>query len=575
MLTRARVRLRRLAIAALIAPPLLAAGYFTRRAIVPPDPVLPRLADGRVEGCLACHASVQGLGSPHDPAVIGCSSCHLGDARAADAERAHRGMVVLSGDLATVYQTCGNAACHPVEAGRVTTSLMARAPGILEVNRFAFGERPTPDSEPEGFAAIDPNKRAASPAESHARALCGSCHLGAKKRAPGDEGFFSRGGGCTACHLAPPKFVRARTNGRVHPDVSAFVAEKRCEGCHSRSGRIAMSYRGVVELEPGDPRVTSKLPDGRPVGHASPDVHAKAGMTCVDCHTERELMGDGSEHRHAHEALEIRCADCHAPGPRPAPSDDAARVAAVLRRSWDRRGMPPLPAGASLRASSGTELWRTHEATLTMALVTTGERRAIPPSKSGAHHAMRGHERLDCEACHAVWAPRCTKCHTSFDPNGKDVDHLSGAEIAGRWIEEAGGNGDGPPLLAVGPRGTIGPFVEGMTMRIDGVGAAPIDRVLWAPLSPHTTGASRACASCHDPGQVDRVYPREGGLTRTTARLLDAGERAKIARVGACIPCHRGYDDRVYTDFGASVKRLQEHPRDARAAKCRSDLRGK
>ena len=36
-----------------------------------------------------------------------------------------------------------------------------------------------------------------------------------------------------------------------------------------------MSYRGVVELEPTDPRVTSHLPDGRPIGAAPADVLAE------------------------------------------------------------------------------------------------------------------------------------------------------------------------------------------------------------------------------------------------------------------------------------------------------------
>jgi hypothetical protein len=535
---------------------------------------LPRVADGSVEGCLACHGNVQGLPAPHDPATLGCSPCHLGDPAARDAERAHRGMEILSGDLSTVYKTCGRAGCHVVEASRVTTSLMARAPGILSVDRFAFGELPTPDGRPDGFQDLDGTKPPRSPAESHVRKLCGSCHLAVRKPNPGDLGFFSRGGGCAACHLAPPRLTGAPTGGRLHPDVSAAVSEQRCAGCHSRSGRIAMSYRGVVELEPGDPRVTGKLPDGRPTGAAPPDVHAKAGMTCVDCHTDRELMGDGEAHQHAHEALEIRCADCHSPGPRPPPGEDAARAAAVSRRAWDRRGMPPLLAGAPLRTSAGTELWRTDAATRSMALVTTGERRAIPPALERPYHALRGHERLSCEACHAQWAPRCTRCHTTLDPTARDVDHLMGVATPGHWIEEAGGNGSGPPLLAIGPRGQIDPFVEGMTFRLDGVGPAPIERALWAPLSPHTTGPSRTCASCHAAAALDATYPRAGGTTRATARLLEERERAAIARVGRCLGCHAAYDDRIYGDFTASLRLLSARGRGGRAtalARCGGD----
>jgi hypothetical protein len=109
-------------------------------------------------------------------------------------------------------------------------------------------------------------------------------------------------------------------------------------------------------------------------------------------------------------------------------------------------------------------------------------------------------------------------------------------------------------LLAVTRGERIGPFVPGMHLRIDGTAEPAIERTLWAPLDPHTTSASRPCATCHVSGDA---YPLAGGTTRTTARLLDAAERERIARVGRCISCHARYDDAVYADFGASVKRLR------------------
>lgn len=570
--------LLRVALIVVIGLALLIAGTllglrFARR----PPPALPVLAGSdRPESCLACHRDVQGLNPAHDPAVLGCSPCHLGDPQAADEAGAHRGMELLPGDLSTIYATCGRGPCHTAEAARVSQSLMARAPGILSVDRFAFGERPSPDGRAEGFADLDAERPPPFASESHARKLCASCHLGVRKRAPGDEGFFARGGGCTACHLAPPYAFGPKTGGRVHPDVTAAVPEKRCTGCHARSGRISLSYDGVVELEPGDPRVNGKLPDGRPTGRLPPDVHRKAGMSCIDCHTERELMGDGTPHRHAHEALEISCADCHAPGPRPPPDPDAARAVTVLRKSWARRHLPALSEGPPLRTRKGTELWRTDADAHSLALVSTGERRTIVPASEAAYHRLRGHERLSCQACHSTWAPRCTSCHTRLDPKGDDVDHLLGKPTPGRWIEEAGGNGFGPPLLAIGPRGSIDPFVEGMTFRLEGVPPGPRERTLWAPLEPHTTGASRPCASCHAESALDAVYPRTGETTRSTARLLDEGERRKIARVGRCLACHPGYDDRIYESYAESLRRLatrRQRPADLALARCGGDPR--
>ena len=452
----------------------------------------------RAEGCLSCHATMQGLGAAH--AGIGCSPCHLGDPTAREERIAHRGLERLPGDLHTSSRTCGQGACHPIEHARVQSSLMARAPGILAVDRFAFGERPTPDGdEADDLPGMDLRKGPISPAELHVRKLCGSCHLAARKERPGDLGEAARGGGCAACHLGAPDVRAGRTGGPLHPDVPADVPERRCVGCHARSGRISLSYRGVVELEPGDPRVVGALWDGRPVGAAPPDVHAKAGMTCIDCHTERELMGDGTPHRHAHEGLEVGCVDCHGGGPSPRVEEpttpDRERVAELLRKAWDRAGKPALPDGPPLRTRTGTPLWRTHAPSASLALSQTGGRLAIPPAKDGAHHSIGGHERLDCQACHSAWAPRCTSCHTRFDPNGADLDHATGLLTKGSWIETAGGNGLGPPLLAVGPRGAIGPYVEGMRLTIANVVEVPIDRVLWAPLDPHTTAKARPCAS--------------------------------------------------------------------------------
>ncbi|MBI2391888.1 MAG: hypothetical protein HYV09_20020 [Deltaproteobacteria bacterium] len=514
----------------------------------------------RDEGCLTCHAQTQGLGAAHD--ALGCSPCHLGDATARDAAAAHRGMEVQSGDFATVDRTCGQGACHAVETARVRTSLMARAPGILAVDRFAFGERPTPHRAPgDDLTTLDPKAPAKTPAESHVRKLCAGCHLGARKPRAGDLGEDARGGGCTACHLAPPSAFGRQTGGPLHPDVSAVVPEKRCSGCHGRSGRITMSFRGVAEVEPHDPRVTGKTADGRPTTRTSPDVHATAGMTCVDCHVERELMGSGTPHLHAHEALEVRCADCHVKPAeaRSGPLDaDREAVAEALRRSWARRKLPPLST-APLRTLAGTPLVRTDAATYSLLLATSGDRRTIPLASQKPWHALRGHERLSCQSCHAAWAPRCRACHTTFEPEGTDVDHLSGEVTKGHWTERAGGNGFGPPLLAIGPRGAIEPFVEGMRLTIAGEGipadAAPIDRALFAPLDPHTTARSRTCASCHL--RVDETYPKVGETTRVGARLLDDAERARVARVGDCLACHGAWDDPIYRSFGESLGRVR------------------
>jgi hypothetical protein len=540
-----------------IAVGLVVLGAVRRERVRVPEIVI----DGvrRAESCLLCHDDVRGLGAEHDPATVGCSTCHLGDPTALDAERAHVGLEVLAGDLASVWRTCGQGGCHNEETARVSVGLMAGAPGILAVDRFAFGERgdPTPQASEDDLRRLAPSAAARSPAEDHVRKLCGSCHLAARKAGRGDLGFASRGGGCAACHLAPPRPERGREGARVHPSLSAAVPDARCEGCHARSGRIALSYRGIAEVEPGDARANGTLPDGRRTATTAADVHAVAGMGCVDCHSEQDLMGDGRSHAFAADAVGVECDDCHAAdGASRVLRPEAGAVADRMRASWQRRGMPALPAAARpFITKTRAPLWRTDRTTQSLWLAATGARVAMPPKNDPApYHAMPGHERLSCQSCHTVWAPRCTECHTTFEAGGRDVDHLAGEARAGHWREVAGGNGFGPPVLAVDGRGLIAPFIEGMRLNVDGL-PSTVNRTLWAPLDPHTTGKSRSCASCHPRSALDAVYPRVGETTRPRARLLDAAERARVAAVSACVPCHERWDDPIYGDFRASAAR--------------------
>ena len=55
------------------------------------------------EGCLLCHGEIIGFAPGHDPSVIGCASCHLGDPDATLADPAHQGMVRIPGNL---YLVC-------------------------------------------------------------------------------------------------------------------------------------------------------------------------------------------------------------------------------------------------------------------------------------------------------------------------------------------------------------------------------------------------------------------------------------------------------------------------------------
>ena len=198
------------------------------------------------------------------------------------------------------------------EAQRVATSLMARASGIVSVDRWAFGEIPSPRgtaSMAETLATARPVARREPPPK-----LCAGCHLDTL-RANRDDAIHGNGSGCSSCHVA------RRLPGAVprpHPAVDARVTDDRCLGCHSRSGRIALTYEGLYEVETDQAgacgrRAASRSTTAAPPAAPRPTSTALAGLSCIDCHLHTDLMGDGRRREHEEEQVEITCEACHGP----------------------------------------------------------------------------------------------------------------------------------------------------------------------------------------------------------------------------------------------------------------------
>jgi hypothetical protein len=94
--------------------------------------------------------------------------------------------------------------------------------------------------------------------------------------------------------------------------------------------------------------------------------------------------------------------------------------------------------------------------------------------------------------------PQCYGCHTEYDPQATQKDHLLNKQTEGRWKEQRWDVRSDLPPLGVTKDDVIKPFVPGMIMTIAHPDW-PTDkfRRRFAPSEPHTTGKSRSCESCH------------------------------------------------------------------------------
>lgn len=581
---------------------------------------VPIVADRR-EGCLVCHARMSGFVAAHDPATIGCVSCHLGNPWTLDQKLAHSGMTLAPGNLSVVAQTCGTSNCHTDQAQRVHLSLMNTMRGVVAVDKFAFGENSDLD------AHLDVARLRNSPADTHLRQLCASCHLGQDKLHPGPIDEASRGGGCSACHLRydAASLIELQRRPAIaapvhHPEISLNVPKEACFGCHSRSGRISTSYEGWHEtlMEEGSARAAAGWPsqfrvlaDGRVFEKRAADIHAEKGMACIDCHRASEVMGDGAKHAHENEAIKISCIDCHA-GPK-TPAREYSQLDAETQQIAAMRGLNE-PGRRFVSSASGTVAYANvfldrNDEPILSPLNSSGLLRPRPMPTSCT---AKFHRRMGCSACHTAWAPQCISCHTSFDRQEQGWDHLAGKYVRGAW-EEEGGNylGDAPALgvervvSADGkPSERITTFIPGMVLRLDRAKAGTQFHRLFAPASAHTTAArGRDCRSCHDNpaalgygrGKLSYVVrgrsaewqftpqfaasPQDGlpadawigflrepqgfAATRKGARPFTLDEQRRILLVGACFTCHDEKDRRlapVFADF--------DHYRSALSSKC-------
>lgn len=551
---------------------------------------------GTRESCLICHDEMVGFTLSHNPSAIGCYSCHGGNPYDIDKDGAHIGMRLIPGNFHDAEQSCGTVNCHPDIVNRRESNLMANLSGMISVDRYVFNEQDNPD------LLTDIHNLGNNAADEHLRNLCVVCHLGNPKTETGPVTEKSRGGGCLACHINYDELATTAWMNHLsdkhdtmylkhHPSISMQVTNDHCFGCHSRSARISPSYEGWHETQLAVDEVVIDssyrvIEDHRVFTYIQEDVHHKLGLSCIDCHNSYELMGDGNYYAHQENQVTISCEDCHFENIKNTITskdlDSESAIIASMRfgnitdkvfLATHKRNTPIINA----QVSNDTNYFFTKKEKKSFLL--------SAPSK----HCTRGnaHDNLDCNACHASWAPSCIGCHNEYDPDEPGYYMYRNEEKTGSWVEYVGEYNAGLPALGVrrtDSSSKVIPVIPGMVLTID-VGSfskelhdSLIFQRLFAPSSPHTTvKEGRSCVSCHlNPeaigyGKGELLYNKDSGRwifdskysynpndhlpedawvgflddrngekvsTRSDVFPFTIEQQKTILTVGACLSCH-------------------------------------
>jgi hypothetical protein len=563
--------------------------------------------------CGGCHAGLEAASASHS----GCVGCHGGDPLARQTTAAHASMHERSEtpEATRWERACGS--CHRDEVVRMASNQMFTNAGMIAQiaatwegghDGVAFaslaGEHWNPDGKPLAMTSVAESDDLA--AELY-RKFCSRCHLG---RASDDAG---RGhpSGCAACHFpfgdddAYAGGDRTMRGKRPHSATHAMRGlppMEACARCHDRSGRTALSYAGLQDGNNALVPTRGGLPgpvsgsEERSFTHITPDVHFLAGMECIDCHTAREVMGDGYAHASMEGQLEIRCEDCHGSATTPPRFVEVNRESdAPLRES--RQYARPLPPGTRVALTAKGHPYSNvyaRGAEVHVSTKRTGKVLRARVITGSAAHTIAGHERMECTACHSRAVPQCYGCHTTYDKREDGWDYVRDEDSPGAFSETEDYRTLYPFPLAINGRGGIAPVTPGCQTFVtviepDGRRSKEEEvsryrgrpQLRFAPFHAHNT-APRAigCAQCHgnpaflgfgqhvfEKGAIRSTLlcernPQKGldaflsmsdgrvvahaAIARDRARALEHEEVVRVLAVNLCIVCHTRPEDPIY-----------------------------
>lgn len=456
--------------------------------------------------CQSCHRSIE------TNCNLKCVACHTSPkARFIPDVSGHPAIIRNPSAEQWWEEKCTR--CHADAISRFKNSLHYSASGIINQTRFLWGKQKNltasgAESWKELRTVHAPSGKTPADLVDHLLAgKCLRCHFAAEARqAPAG---MKRPAGCAACHVA----LDQKTGKPLHGHrFQKQVSDTTCLTCHN-GNHVGGDYYGYFEHDYG---AEYHSPFGRQPYFGAfqhrlqPDIHQKAGLQCMDCHSTRDVMGSAQVRHYEGERPVVRCVTCHG----------GFNGESVTNKNHAGKRFDP---------------------------------------KIVAHGKF--HARITCTTCHAQWAYQDYGLHLFLDhtrhyemwenflwqgdghlqrwlsrqlalpenkrQNARSINYLSGKEMPGIWYKGWTFRRWETPVLGWNTRGQIAvmrPLFQYFITFVDSLDRVWLDSARpqtakgrvgwnWDAFVPHTIGAkARDCQSCH-------LNPKAVGLgIRPTAK---------------------------------------------------------
>ena len=319
-------------------------------------------------------------------------------------------------------------------------------------------------------------------------------------------------------------------------------------------------------------------------------------MDCIDCHTSRDIMGDGYAYENMYQQTETRCEDCHGSGSKHPAFETIVRENDEAMRESKSYPIKMQPGMKMIITGKGRKYSNVFYESGNVYVLgkRTGKLHQSPVITGTPEHTIVGHDRLECYTCHSRAVPQCFGCHTRYDQTQLGKDYIKNRETKGKFSETEDWRKLYPFPLALNQRGRISPvtpgcqtFVtvvdeHGRTIKTEYVAKFKgKKRLRFAPFYSHNTGKTAVgCSECHaNPmflgfGQhvvngnsiqatmlceKSKEKPLDGflkmkngkvnafsAITRENSRPLNGSEIKRVLAVNQCLVCHSDPKDPIY-----------------------------